>query len=102
MQPDIALAPHRRGVGIRTTVEKGLRTREDERHLDSARRESDDRHRHHGLPAAGGGDAGSSRHRLRPPTQHSRGDTIRFLLLMHEVYTAEEMVGHVEWLPARG
>lgn len=98
MDPDIALALRRHGIDVTTTVGKGLRTREDERHLDFARDEN---------RVIVTDDADFLRLAAETPdhpgvvfcrrTQHSLGDMIRFLILLHEVYTAEEMVGRVEY-----
>jgi predicted nuclease of predicted toxin-antitoxin system len=99
MDPDIALALRRHGIDVTTTVEGGLRTREDERQLEYVRTEgrvvvTDDTDF---LRVA----AATSDHSgvvFCRRTRHTLGDIIRFLLLVHEAYAAEEMVGRVEYL----
>jgi len=98
MDPDIALALRRHGIDITTTVEAGLRTREDARQLEFIRENgrvivTDDSDF---LRVA----AATSDHPgvvFCRRTRHSLGDIIRFLILIHDVCSAEEMVGRVEY-----
>ena len=99
MDPDIAAALRRDGVDVTTTVEAGLRTRSDQAQLDFARSErrvivTDDTDFLR-IAAIAADHPGILFCRRRT---HSLGDIIRFVLLVHEVYTAEEMVGRVEYL----
>lgn len=87
-----------RGVDVLTVAEAGMLGASDEEHLAFARREErvlftqdDDFLRLH---AMGGVHAGLVYTRQRTPV----GETIRGLMLIHELMTPEEMRGHVEYI----
>lgn len=99
VDPDIAKALRRYGIDVTTTVEAGLRTVDDPDHLDFIGREGRVVVTH---------DADFLRYASRN-TDHpgvaychmsarSIGEIIRSLILIYEVLTPEEMVGHVEYL----
>ena len=99
VDPEIALQLRHRGIDVTTTVEVGLRTQSDELQLEFIRREQRVIFTHDDdfLSIA-------SRTNDHPGIayckQKSRsiGEIIKSLFLFHEVYTAEEMVGRVEFL----
>src|SRR5919112_5585305 len=99
MDPDIARSLRRYGVDVTTTVEQGLRTQNDEAQLQYVRSSgrviiTDDTDF---LRIA----ASTTDHPgvfFCRRTQHSLGEIIRFAILIHEVYSAEEMAGRVEYL----
>jgi len=87
-----------RGIDVRTVTEAGLRQGEDDEHLAFALREGRvivscdaDFLRLH---ARGTEHAGI----VHAPRQMAVGPLVRRLLLIHGVFTAEEMRGHVEFL----
>lgn len=87
-----------RGVDVLTVSEAGLRSAPDEEHLERARMEErviftqdDDFLRLH---ASGAGHAGI----VFAPQGTPTGKIIRGLMLIHEVLSKDEMVGHVEYL----
>ncbi len=99
VDPVIAHALRRHGIDVTTTVEAGLRTQSDAAHIAFAQREGrvivshdDDflrlasQYREHAGIAY-----------CRNMTR-SVSDIINSLILIYEVLTPEEMVGHVEYL----
>jgi predicted nuclease of predicted toxin-antitoxin system len=99
IDPDIAKALRRYGIDVTTTVEAGLRTTDDARHLDFILREGRVVVTH---------DADFLRY-AREHSDHpgivygqmgarTMGQIIRTLILIYEVLTPEEMIGHVEYL----
>jgi predicted nuclease of predicted toxin-antitoxin system len=99
VDPIIATALRRYGIDVSTTVEAGLRTTIDEAHLEYARRE--DRvivtHDEDFLRFA-------SKISDHPgiaychPRARTIGEIIRTLHLIYEVFTPQDMRGHVEYL----
>jgi len=99
VDPDIARALRRHGIDITTTVDAGLRTRNDPAHLDFIRREGRVVVTH---------DADFLRYASRSSDHpgivychmgaRSVGEIIRSLILIYEVLTPKEMAGHVEYL----
>lgn len=99
MDPDIARALRRHGIDVTTTVEAGLRTREDVRQLEYVRAErrvmvTDDTDFLR-LATATTDHPGIVFCRR---TRHTLGEIIRFLLLVHEVYEPTEIAGRVEYM----
>src|SRR5438105_951421 len=98
VDPAVAMALRRAGVGVTTTVEAGLRTAGDKAHLEFARADlrvivtrDPDFIR---LASATTDHAGIAFYNAR----QSLGEIIEALILIHEVLTPEEMTGHVEFL----
>jgi predicted nuclease of predicted toxin-antitoxin system len=99
MDPDIARALRRYGIDVTTTVDTSLRTGNDPAHLDFIRREERVVVTH---------DADFLRYASQSSDHpgiaycqmgaRSMGEIIRSLILIYEVLTSEEMVGHVEYL----
>jgi predicted nuclease of predicted toxin-antitoxin system len=99
VDPDIARALRRYGIDVTTTVDAGLRTRDDPVHLDFIRREGRVVVTH---------DADFLRYASQSSDHpgiaycqmgtHSIGEIIRSLILIYEILTPEEMAGHVEYL----
>lgn len=99
MDPDIASALRQYGIDVTTTVSAGLRTSDDDvqfRYICEQRRVlvTDDadflricafRNDHPGIVYC-------------RRSAHTLGEIIRFLLLVYEVCTPEEMVGRTEYL----
>src|SRR5687768_4184273 len=99
MDPDIAVALRRSGIDVTTAGELGLLGVDDETHFERACAEgrvvvTDDIDF---LVLAHG-------HATRPGVvfcrrlQHTMGEIIRFLILVHGVYEPSEMVGRVEYV----
>jgi predicted nuclease of predicted toxin-antitoxin system len=99
MDPAIAVGLRRYGINVTTTVEAGLRTRDDDAHwavITAERR----------VMVTDDADfLGAAAHRIDHPgiaycdrNRRSIGDAIRGLVLLYEEYTAEEMVGRIEYL----
>jgi predicted nuclease of predicted toxin-antitoxin system len=99
VDPDIARALRRHGIDVTTTVDAGLRTRNDPAHLDFIRHEGRVVVTH---------DADFLRYASRSSDHpgiaychmgaRSVGEIIRSLILIYEVLTPKEMAGHVEYL----
>jgi predicted nuclease of predicted toxin-antitoxin system len=99
MDPDIAVALAKYGINATTTVQQRLLGRPDEAHLILGRVQSrvivtDDTD--FLIAGAKSNDHGGIVFCRR--TRHTLGEIIRFLILVHEIYTAEEMKGRVEFL----
>jgi predicted nuclease of predicted toxin-antitoxin system len=98
VDPAIATALHRAGVDVTTTIEAGLRAKNDQTHLEFARaggrvivtRDQDflrfaaSTKDHAGIVFYTAG--------------HSMREVIEGLILLYEVMTPHEMVGHVEYI----
>lgn len=99
MDPDIAAALRRHGIDVTTTVESGLRTLPDERQLEFIRSEQrvivTDDPDFLRLAAATTSHPGVVFCRR---INHTLGEIIRFLILVHEAYAPDEMAGRVEFL----
>jgi predicted nuclease of predicted toxin-antitoxin system len=99
MDPDIAIALRRAGIDSTTAADQGLLGADDRVHLDQARAQgrvvvTDDAD--FLMLASSTTDHPGIVFCRR--TRHSIGDIIRFLILVHGVCDAEEMVGRVEYL----
>ena len=99
MDPDIAAALWQYGIDITTTVEQELRTEDDERHFERACLEDrvivTDDVDFLRLAASTVSHPGIVFCRR---TRHTLGEIIQFLLLVHGVYTPDQMRGRVEYL----
>jgi predicted nuclease of predicted toxin-antitoxin system len=95
----IAIELRRRGIDVTTTVEAGLRTQRDDAHLTFARQEQrvlftqDEDF----LILASRSNDHSGIAYCKQGTR-SIGQIIESLILIYEVYTPEEMIGHIEYL----
>jgi len=99
VDPDITRALRRHGIDVTTTVDAGLRTRNDPAHLDFIRR---------GGRVVVTHDADFLRYASQSSDHpgiaychmgaRSVGEIIRSLILIYEVLTPKEMAGHVEYL----
>ncbi len=99
IDPEVAAGLRRHGIDVTTTADAGLRGAADGAHLDFAIRQSrvivtDDADflrmasvdsRHAGIA-------------ICRRANHSIGEIIRWLILIHEVMTPEEMTGHAEYI----
>lgn len=98
MDPDIATALRRAGIDVTTTPEQRLLGEEDDAHLVRARTQgrvivTDDTD-FLAINVSTSDHPGIVYCRR---TQHSMGDIIRFLILVHGVYDPSDMVGRVEF-----
>lgn len=95
----IAKGLRQRGIEVTTTVEVGLRTLSDEAQIAYIRQEK---------RVLVTSDAGFLRRSAQgekhfgivyyPPSSHSIGDVVIFLVLMQEILTPDEMIDRVEYL----
>jgi predicted nuclease of predicted toxin-antitoxin system len=99
VDPDVARALRSYGIDVTTTVESGLRTASDVAQLDYARRNGRVLVTHDAdflrLAAASSNHPGIAYCRQNNRTL---GEIVRTLLLLYEVMSPAEMVGHVEFL----
>jgi hypothetical protein len=95
----LASALRRRGIDVTTPSDAGLLTAEDEQHLAYADRENRVLFTHDSdflaLHQGGATHAGIA---YCPPGSRTLGYIVRFLCLMHDCLTSEEMRGRVEYL----
>lgn len=99
VDPDIGKALRRHGIDVTTTIEAGLRTCDDQAHLEFIRQEGRVVVTH---------DAGFLRYARRSQNHpgiaycqlgtRSLGEIIHRLILIYEVLTPEEIIGRVEFL----
>jgi predicted nuclease of predicted toxin-antitoxin system len=99
IDPDIALALRAHGIDVTTTIEQGLQSSDDEHHFRRARSEgrvivTDDTDflRLASVATDHPGIVFCRRN------QHSMGEIIQFLLLVHGVYEASEMHSRIEFV----
>jgi predicted nuclease of predicted toxin-antitoxin system len=99
MDPDIAVALRRAGIDVTTAAEQGLLGEDDPAHLERARSErrvvvTDDTD----FLALAGPVADHPGIVYCRRSEHTLGEIIRFLILVHGVMDAEEMIGRIEYL----